>query len=196
MSIIINGDNSPPTAYADTTTIAEDTATVTGNVLANDTDVDTGTNIGLTVMEINGVTNQSTDVSGTYGSLNWNSNGTYSYALNNNLSSVQSLSVGETLNENFTYVIQDPFGATSTSTLTIIITGTNDAPTAVADTATTGENATLTVDVLAYDTDLDTSDSLSITAATLPANSGSVSVVTLAGHDQLQFNPGIYILII
>ena len=44
--------------------------------------------------------------------------------------------------------------------------------------------------MLANDTDLDTSDSLSITAATLPANSGSVSVVTLAGHDQLQFNPG------
>ena len=53
------------------------------------------------------------------------------------------------------YTMQDEHGATSMLTVTVTVTGTNDGPVAVADTASGTENQTLTVDVLANDTDVD-----------------------------------------
>ena len=52
--------------------------------------------------------------------------------------------------------------------MTVTITGTNDGPMAAADTGTTTEDAAITIDVLANDTDLDASDTLTVTAWTPP----------------------------
>ena len=97
------------------------------------------------------------------------------------------LAVGETAYDTFTYTITDEHGATTTETVTIEITGTNDTPIAVVDSASTSENNTLTIDVLANDTDIDTSDVLTISSASIVgSNKGSVLIV----NDELVFNPG------
>jgi VCBS repeat-containing protein len=41
---------------------------------------------------------------------------------------VQALAVGETLTDTFTYTITDSQGATSSTTLTVTVNGSNDAP--------------------------------------------------------------------
>src|SRR5262249_17053601 len=48
---------------------------------------------------------------------------------------------GGALTDSFSYQVTDENGATDTATLTITITGTNDAPVAVADTNTIAEDA-------------------------------------------------------
>ena len=75
------------------------------------------------------------------------------------------LAVGESATVVIDYSISDGEGGTSTSTATVTVTGTNDGPTAVADVATTAEDLSVLIDVLANDTDPDTTDVLSVTTA-------------------------------
>ena len=56
------------------------------------------------------------------------------------------------------YEMSDTQGATSSNIITITVFGTNDRPTAVADSATVLENESVVIDVLANDTDLDLDD--------------------------------------
>src|SRR5262249_39464976 len=72
--VTITGVNDAPVANDDSATMTEDTPTVTGNVLGNDTDVDEGTT--LTVAAPGTFT-------GTYGSLVLAADGSYTYTLNN-----------------------------------------------------------------------------------------------------------------
>ena len=72
------------------------------------------------------------------------------------------------------------------STLTIIVTGTNDAPVAVADSGSTTENQTLTIDVLANDTDVDDGHVFTLTSVSGPSGKG---IATIVGN-QVQFDPG------
>ena len=80
----------------------------------------------------------------------------------------------------------DDHGASSSSTLTIIVTGTNDTPVAVADSGSTTENLALMVDVLANDTDADDGHLFTLASATAPAGKGSATIVA----NQLLFDPG------
>ena len=119
-----------PGIYDDTDTIAEDDiAPASGNVLANDVDLDTSD--VLIVSAVDGLAgNVNNLVAGTYGDITINADGTYDYLLNNGNATVQGLAVGETLVETFTYTADDQNGGTATATLTITITGTNDVPVA------------------------------------------------------------------
>ena len=69
-----------------------------------------------------------------------NSNGSYTYDLNDALPAVQALDTGETLIETYNYTITDGDGDTSTTTLRITINGANDAPDALNDTNWTIED--------------------------------------------------------
>ena len=163
--ITINGSNDGPTAIDDTNSVAEDSAPnpVSGDLLANDVDPDTSDS--LTVTEVDGVTDPATNINGSYGTLDWNTDGTYSYVLNNANSTVQSLAAGETLTDSFTYTISDGNGGTDTATLIITVNGTNDGPAAVDDANSVTEDTTpnpVSGDLLANDSDPDTSDSLSV----------------------------------
>lgn len=90
-----------------------------GNVTAN----------ALTVLNIDGVSDDNSDIVGTYGTLNWSADGSYSYTVNPNDLTVQALDDGDApLQEIFTYTATDEYGQTSQSTLTVNITGLNDAP--------------------------------------------------------------------
>ena len=65
-------------------------------------------------------------LSGAFGTLTLNADGSYSYLLDNANTVVQALTTGQTLTEVFTYTITDGDGDTATATLTITINGTND----------------------------------------------------------------------
>src|SRR6185436_1025115 len=146
LTINITGTNDAPIAVADSngadavtesgvnpgnTPFAGDPS-ATGNVLTNDTDVDTGDT--KAVSEVNGsAANLGNAVTGTYGSLTLGANGTWTYALDNADADTNALAQGATAADVFTYTVTDANGATASTMLTINITGTNDAPIAVAD---------------------------------------------------------------
>ncbi|MDC7707999.1 Ig-like domain-containing protein, partial [Vogesella indigofera] len=101
-------------------------------------------------------------------------------------SAFDHLAAGATEVITVSYVVVDEHGASVAQTATITITGTNDGPVAVADTGAGTENQTLSLDVLANDTDVDDGHVLSLVSASAPAGKGSASVV----GGQLQFDPG------
>ncbi|WP_338424246.1 beta strand repeat-containing protein [Sphingopyxis kveilinensis] len=124
-----------PAAAPDTDSVTEDGSLVAdGNVLTGNGGGDTTATDGVadeqgadgaSVTALLGGTVGVPLVS-TYGTLTLNSDGSYSYTLDNANSVVQGLSAGETLTEIFTYTITDGDGDPSTTTLTITINGAND----------------------------------------------------------------------
>src|SRR5204863_7275657 len=74
-------------------------------------------------------------------------------------------------------MVADSYGATSSATVTVTVTGVNDAPVAVADSVAVNENATtanLVPLLLANDSDVDTGDTRSITAVNTTGTIGTV----------------------
>ncbi len=78
---------------------------------------------------------------GQYGTLVIQSDGSYTYTLDNTNPVVQALSDGDTLTEQFEYTLLDNDGDTDTAVLTITINGDNDVPTV--DVPVRGEDGTL-----------------------------------------------------
>ncbi|MBY6112822.1 VCBS domain-containing protein, partial [Halomonas sp. DP1Y21-3] len=105
----------------DSDTIAEETASITGNVLSNDT-----TGADTTDADPASVALDAPTGAGQYGTLTLNSDGSYTYQLDNDDPRVQALSGEEQLTETFAYTLTDADGDTSPATLTITVTGTND----------------------------------------------------------------------
>jgi len=141
ITITINGTNDAPVANVDSNLVVEsgvvnggNTPTAgqpsaNGNVLDNDTDVDAGTVLQVSAFSLGAtVGTLGTPLQGMYGSLVLNANGSYTYILDNSLPATQNLASGATAAEHFTYTITDGDGGTSSATLTIGVTGTNDAP--------------------------------------------------------------------
>src|SRR5438034_1187226 len=121
--VTITGVNDAPVAHDDAASMTEDTTSVSGNVLTNDTDVDDG----MTLAVANPVT-----VSGTYASLGPSTARFRSYTLNT--AGVQHLAAGATVTDSFGYQATDG-AATSSANLVVTITGVNDAPVAHDDAA-------------------------------------------------------------
>ncbi|MBD1558886.1 hypothetical protein HC752_18285 [Vibrio sp. S9_S30] len=69
------------------------------------------------------------DPSGHYGSLSIDSNGKWTFTLNDSSKDVNQLDEGDTATDTFTVRVTDSFGQQSESQVEITITGTNDAPT-------------------------------------------------------------------
>ncbi|TGT32073.1 VCBS domain-containing protein, partial [Mesorhizobium sp. M8A.F.Ca.ET.165.01.1.1] len=65
--------------------------------------------------------NVGNDLVGTYGTLHLNSDGSYSYTLDNGLASVQALAEGASVTDVFTYTNADNHGGSSSSSLTVTI---------------------------------------------------------------------------
>lgn len=63
-----------------------------------------------------------------YGRLTLNPDGTYSYELKNDSEAVQKMGDGETRTETFDITTTDAHGSSHTQTITVVVTGTNDAP--------------------------------------------------------------------
>ena len=138
-------------------------------VLANDTDVDNRegpANAGLTVSNADTLSAAGVSVSVA-------TDGTFVYDLASNPGAFGVLNAGDTATDTFTYFASDGQSTPSDATVTITISGVNDAPVAADDTDTTDEDVAVTIDVLANDTDVD--DTLDVTSVviTSPATNGS-----------------------
>jgi VCBS repeat-containing protein len=148
---------------------SDDSLTVTGTVSQNG-----GTNTsGSSVSSNSQAASVGSAVTGLYGSLTLNSNGSYSYVANN----AQTLDEGETVTDIFTFTVTDTQSATTTATLTITVIGSNTAPVAVNDIDSVNEDATVTQTsgdslLVADDTDAD-SDTLTVTQIAVTGGSNS-----------------------
>ncbi|OLO06305.1 hypothetical protein BTW08_18245, partial [Salinicola sp. MH3R3-1] len=122
--------NDAPVAVADTQTTGENTA-LTGQVPAA-TDVD-GTIASYAL---------DTGVGQGNGALSFSADGSYTFTPGTDF---DALAADESRDVTFSYTaIDNDGGVSAPKTVTITVTGTNDAPVAVADTQTTGENTALT----------------------------------------------------
>ncbi len=177
-SITVTAVNDAPVATADSATAVEaggvSNGTVgtnpSGNVLTNDTDVDTGDTRTVTGVAAGTVGSASGSVNvgvvGTYGTISINSAGAYTYTVDNNNSTVQALrTASQTLTDVFTYTITDSNSATSTTQVTITIQGANDTPHNItAGALTVAENAANTTVVGSVTgSDVDAGETLSYT---------------------------------
>ncbi|WP_299149975.1 tandem-95 repeat protein [uncultured Tateyamaria sp.] len=155
VDVNVTAGNDGPVANDDADTANEDGPAIDIDLTANDTDLD-GDDLEI----------QSIDTTGTLGQVNINpDNDSVSYDANG---AFESLGVGETATDTFTYVVEDGNGGTDTATVTVTVEGANDGPTANDDASDTDFDTPVTFDVLANDTDPDTNDVLSITGATSP----------------------------
>ena len=117
MSVI--GLNDAPVALDDSTVVQEDAViAASGNLLANDSDVDDGAVLAVAAPGT---------LAGRYGTLTLAANGDYSYALDNTSAAVQSLRTGKTVVDVFAYAASDALD-TSSARLLVSVLGTNDAP--------------------------------------------------------------------
>ncbi|VAW33363.1 T1SS secreted agglutinin (RTX), partial [hydrothermal vent metagenome] len=161
--------NTPPTAVDDSDSVVEDSGTTQIDVLANDTDPDSGDT--LSISAVGATDNGGTAVSNA-GQID------YTPALN---------FVGT---EVFTYTISDGSSGNDTATVTVTVTDnpTNDPPTAVNDSDSVVEDSgTTQIDVLANDSDPDAGDTLSISAVGATDNGGTA--VSNAG--QIDYTPAL-----
>jgi len=172
-TVTVTGSNDGPTAVADTAATDEDSS-VTFAVLSNDSDPDASDVLSVTGAAIS---------NGALGSVTVEADGQLTYDPG---SAYNHLAVGQSATVEITYQISDGHGGTASAVATVTVTGSNDGPTAVADTAAGTENQTLTIDVLANDSDVDDGHVFTLNAGSAPAGMGTVSVV----GNQLVFDPG------
>ena len=137
-----------PVTAADTATVDEDGA-VTVDVLANDSDVDSSLDpagVMVTTAPANGLAAPTSE-------------GVVVYTPVADWSGVDT----------FTYQICDLTGLCGSATVDVAVQAVNDLPVATVDTATTAEDAAVTIDLLANDTDVDGDDLSVQVAARRPA---------------------------
>ncbi|MBD1822859.1 DUF4347 domain-containing protein [Cyanobacteria bacterium FACHB-DQ100] len=174
--------NTAPVASADSTTTNEDTA-ITFSTLSNDSDANVADTLSIT--KVNGASmTAGSSISLTSGAkVTLNANKTFTYSPNGKF---EYLGSGKSAMDSFTYSISDGRGGISTATVSLTITGVNDAPVTVADSATTDEDTTTTISVLSNDYDMD-ADTFSITQVNGAAIS-SGSTITLGSGAKLTIN--------
>jgi hypothetical protein len=152
-TVVVEALNTAPVTVDDTVTLNED-ASVQIDVLGNDTD-DADTN-NLTIDSVGDAANGTVKLM--MGYVFYTPNTDY------------------TGSDTFTYVAKDSEGATTSGTVTLTVNARNDAPVATVDIVNIEQNSTtLTIDVLANDTDVE-SDTLSLLKVN-DASNGTVAIV-------------------
>ncbi|EMD1175596.1 tandem-95 repeat protein, partial [Vibrio harveyi] len=152
VAVTVNPVNDAPVAVNDAVSTDEDTA-VTIDVLANDSDPENDT-LTITAASVPAEQGTVTIVDGKLvftPAENFNGDATISY----------TISDGQ---------------LTDDATVAVTVNPVNDAPVAVNDTVSTDEDTAVTIDVLANDSDPE-NDTLTITAASVPAEQGTVAIV-------------------
>ena len=183
--LTIEDQNAP--AAADDAYVTDEATVASGNLLADttsgaaDTDADGDS---LSVALINGHTLAELDTdpnragaqillaSGAL--LDVADDGSFTYDPNG---SFGHLGLGESAVDSLTYEVTDQRrGGTDRATVTFTVNGLNDTPVANDDSASVNEDASVTIDVLANDTDPDQNDVLSIVSA-VAGSGASVAIV-------------------
>ena len=159
LTLTVTSVNDAPVS-SDDAAILDEGGTILVDVLANDIDVDADP---LTLTQVTGATNGTASVE------------------NNQVRYTSD--VGFFGTETLTYTMTDGQGSTVTGSLVLTINEINDAPVAVADTATLEEDGFILIDVLANDTDAN-GDPLTIVAVDTPANGTAIIL-----SNQIRFTP-------
>jgi VCBS repeat-containing protein len=149
ITISVNEVNSAPVAVNDSASVNEDNVLTinTNTLLANDYDLDTNTNAGLTITAVNTGVNGVVSLSGT----------TITFTPNANFNGTAS----------FKYIVSDG-SLTDTGTVTVTVNPVNDAPVLnPIGNKNVNEFSTLTINVNATDVD---STNLTYSASDLPQN--------------------------
>ena len=183
VSISINPNN-PPTADAESFTVAEGGSADEGDLDAGATLLD-----GDNDLDGDTLTVDTTPVSGpSNGSLTLFSDGTFDYTHNG----------GETTTDSFVYKISDGKGGTDTATVSITVTPVNDNnPVADAESFTVAEGATATeadldagATLLDGDTDLDVGDTLTVDTTPMSGPSNGALTLNSDGTFNYEHNGG------
>ncbi|MCE8529008.1 tandem-95 repeat protein [Ruegeria pomeroyi] len=151
VTVEVEAVNDDPIAAPDTFVVGED-GSVAGSVLENDSDIE-GDALAVVLT-----------TAPTHGTLTMLPDGRFTYAPDANFTGTDS----------FVYTVSDGNGGADTATVTVTVTGVNDAPVAVDDTVSVAEDGSVSIAVLGNDSDPD-GDGLTVSGASDPAN-GSVVV--------------------
>ena len=161
VTVTVTPVDDEPIANDDTVTTPEDEA-ITIDVLANDIDIEDGK------PSLNAIKTQP-------------ANGT-AQIVNGQILYTPALNFNGT--DTFTYEVKDSDGNLAEATVTVNVTPENDPPVAEDDTATVKEDESVTIDVLANDSDVD-GDTVSITKITGEAAHGKVEIV----NGEIKYTP-------
>ncbi|MBO6895905.1 MAG: VCBS domain-containing protein [Shimia sp.] len=167
VTITIQGQNDAPVAMAVSDTSDGDGPIIT--VSADYLDVDASDTHTFSV-----------DTTDTLGTVTNNGDGTFDYDPNG---AFESLAVGETATDTFTYTVDDGNGGTATETVTILVEGQNDAPVALAVSGNVSEDGPA-VTVTADFSDADTPDTHTFSVDT----TGTLGTVTNNGDGTFDYD--------
>ena len=163
--------NANPVAVDDTATVTEDTSNNPIDVLANDTNPDAGET--LTIDSTSDPANGSVVITGGGAGVEYTPDPDFQGS------------------DSFTYIIIDGNGGSDTATVTVTVENddaVNDAPDAIDDNNVhvNEDSEDNPIDVLANDTNVDPSETLTIESVTQPANG---SVVITGGGTGVEYTP-------
>lgn len=161
LTITIKAVNDAPTAMNDAVTTDEDSIVLI-DALSNDADIDLDTNLNHPVTDTLSLVSVSSVTHGTASVVS----GKIRFVPAANFNGTATLS----------YRMKDAAGIQSMATVTITILPKEDAPVAVADSATTTEDQSILIDVLGNDTDVDHSLTLNTHPLSDP-NGQSLSII-------------------
>jgi VCBS repeat-containing protein len=169
-TVQIAGANDAPVAVNITADANEDT----GNpvvLAASYTDVDAHDTHTVTI-----------DRTGTKGTVSDNGDGTFRYDPNGKF---ESLALGETATDTFTYTVTDSHGASATKTATVTIHGENDAPVAADIAMDVNEDTGNPIVLAASYTEVDTHDTHTFTIDT----TGTKGALVNNGDGTFRYDP-------
>jgi VCBS repeat-containing protein len=158
VTVTVTAVNDVPLAVADVGAVVED-AVLTGTVATNDSDVDRDTLTYTLAAPVAGLTLAA--------------NGGYTF--NAADAAYQNLAAGQTRAVVANYTVSDGKGGTAASTLTVTVTGVNDAPTVAATQAVAAAEDATSVAFTVAATDIDAGDAITFSAPAQSARGGSVT---------------------
>lgn len=158
VTVTVTAVNDVPLAVADVGAVVED-AVLTGTVATNDSDVDRDTLTYTLAAPVAG--------------LALAANGGYTF--NAADAAYQNLAAGQTRAVVANYTVSDGKGGTAASTLTVTVTGVNDAPTVAATQAVAAAEDATSVAFTVAATDIDAGDAITFSAPAQSARGGSVT---------------------
>lgn len=168
VDIVIRGTNDAPVAKNVKGAVGENGSAIT--ITADFEDVDTSDTHSFLI-----------NTTGTKGSVVNNLDGTFSYSPNGKF---KSLAVGQKATDTFKYTISDGHGGTASKTVTVTITGANDAPVAQNISGNVSEDGPAVV-LNANFTDVDTLDTHTFTINT----TGTLGQVVNNNNGTFNYNP-------
>ncbi len=179
--ITVNGANQIPVANADNASIDEDNLVII-NLLANDTDPNPADVANLAIASVDATSTNGATITN-------NGDGTVTYDPTS-ASSIQAFPVGANVTDTFEYTITDGDAASTPATVSVNVTGIDDAPQLVEDANSTDSQTVLNIDaangLLSNDED---AEGDSFTVINFQATSNLGATVTVDNNGAYTYDP-------